>query len=487
MGRRVWDDEDRDGAPLGPVVAICGLALALLLAGLIFGSCGPVPPPPVIPQPPPVVVPPTPDDWHVDVVACASESSPCDAPIAGASIQFHYADGYKTQTANADGYTIWTVPEGFLDSDVIIVADGYVETRAHIDVGGTHDSPQHNIIHVPTAHVDPSSVPLGTLAQVRGAMWPLGTASTCGALPFGPRPGQADNVIATVFLPNYSTEQQECIVAELRARGYTHAVVGPLVDSDGYHGIWTPNDWRGANWERFLDTLQFLWDHGLTPVVFIHPDNWTLEQTQAELTPLLRTPRAQRLIRVAVPAGWEPTRYGWSSCTWAAFAQWGRQTLPNALILLHTVTDVDAPAGSDERCNDDDKHWNPDGNAGAWNRVAPYLHGWLTQSAAFETPDVHGDPNHSEKTNFDNWQDNFRAGVSYSYANRFHRGYAGWPTSSAWGAGIPLLIYAGEYSAYWKFWAHRSEAEGVKWGDAAMAAGADGYLDSGSVTVPRRR
>jgi hypothetical protein len=71
---------------------------------------------------------------------------------------------------------------------------------------------------------------------------------------------------------------QACIVAELKARGYTHVVMGPLVDSDGYHGIWQPNDWRGANFERFLDALQMFWDAGLAPVVFISPDGWTYEQ-----------------------------------------------------------------------------------------------------------------------------------------------------------------------------------------------------------------
>jgi hypothetical protein len=75
----------------------------------------------------------------------------------------------------------------------------------------------------------------------------------------------------------------------------------------------------------------------------------------------------------------------------------------------------------------------------------PFIHGWLTQSAAFADANGHGDPNHPEKTNFDNWQDNFRCAVSYSYCNRFHNGYAGWPTFSAWGNGKPIRVYAGEY------------------------------------------
>ena len=335
-------------------------------------------------------------------------------------------------------------------------------------------------------HVDASRFSLKELAAIRGAMWPLGTAGRCGALPYGPRPGRADNVIATVFITNYTAEQQDCIIAELKARGYTHVVMGPLVDSDGYHGLWQPNDWRGANFERFLDAHQKFYDAGLKVVTFGSPDNWTLAQNKSEFTALLRQPRARRLIRIFVPHGWEPDRRGSSSCTWAEFGRWGRETLPNALLLIHTASDVDAPAGTDALCNDDDKTWNPGGNGAAWSRVVPFFHGWLAQSGAFATPaGSGGDREHPELTNFQNWQRQFDPAIRGSYRDRFEHGYAGWPRGSAWGVNRPLLVYAGEYSAYWKFWQHRTEAEGVKWGDAAVAAGAAGYLDSGSVTVRR--
>lgn len=338
-------------------------------------------------------------------------------------------------------------------------------------------------------HVDPSKFSLGELAAIRGAMWPLGTASSCGAVPLGPRPGQADNVIATVFITGYPAEVQDCIIAELKARGYTHVVMGPLVDSDGYHGIWQPNDWRGANFERFLDAAQKFWDKGLAPVVFIKPDNWPLVQAKAELTPLLNTARARRLLRIVVPMGWEAgAGYEYSSCTWADAGRWMRDTLPDALVMVHMVSDRDAPAGTDALCNDDDHAWNPGGNAAAWARVAPFYHGWLTQSNAFDKPTgTGGDREHPELTNFQNWQRQFNPSVRGSYRDRFEHGYAGWPTFSAWGQSIPLLVYAGEFKAYWTFWQHRTEAEGVMWGDAAMTAGAAGYLDSGSVPVPVRR
>jgi hypothetical protein len=134
-------------------------------------------------------------------------------------------------------------------------------------------------------------------------MWPL-TNDACGNLSLGPRPHQFTNVIATVFITDYASDEQDCIIGELKRRGYTHVVMGPLVDSDGYHGTWQPNDWRGANFDRFLDAVQKFWDAGLAPIVFIHPDNWSFEQTRDELTPLLQQPRAQRLMRIVVrPAG----------------------------------------------------------------------------------------------------------------------------------------------------------------------------------------
>lgn len=307
-----------------------------------------------------------------------------------------------------------------------------------------------------SAHVDPSTTPLGELARIRGAMW-----SARLDLPFGPRPGRHDNVIATTYFENYSSEDQARAIAALKSRGYTHVVVGPLVDTGGYHGQFHPHDWRGPAFDRFLDELQTFWDNGLTPIVFIHPDGWTFERTRDALTPLLKQDRAQRLIRIVVPTGWEPTRHDWSSCTWAAFAEWARQTLPNALVLIHTVSDADAPSGKDARCRDRDP-------AAAWARVAPHIHGWLIQNGPFDSaPDAN--PQRAR-----------------TFAAQFAAAPPG-ARSSAWGTNIPILFYAGEQTAYSSYWKNLPEASSRAWGDLAMASGADGYLDGGTVAVPRRR
>lgn len=405
-----------------------------------------------------------------------------ERPVAGAVCS---SEGQNV-TTDATGYAL--LPDGIEAGERIMVAtaEGYHPGSTPYVVTADPDRNGNIPVVIVGEHVNPAIYSFDQLAAIRGAMWPL-TEGACNNLSLGPRPGQPSNVIATVFLPDYPVAEQDCIIRELLRRNYTHVVVGPLVDSDGYHGMWAPNDWRGANFERFLDLLQKLWDAGLMPVVFLKPDNWSLDRMKTEFTPLLSQPRARNLIRITVPMGWEAgAAYEYSSCTWAAAGEWVRHLLPNALTLVHMVADRDAPAGTDFLCNDDDKHWNPGGNAAAWGRVAPFYHGWLAQFGAFDDPNRTGcDREHPSKTNFQCFQDSFNPEVRGSYRSRFERGYAGWPGVSAW-RDRPLYVYAGEYAAYWKFWHGRTEAESVQWGDAAMRAGAAGYLDSGSVPARSR-
>jgi len=444
-------------------------SLVLALLTIACGHHAPAPP-----------VPP-PATWRVDAIACATAGPvpyACAQPIPGATIQMHGPDGYLSQPGDDAGYAVFTLPAGFTDSDVIIDAPEYLTARAHIDVAGTHDSPRHNIILMTSVHVDPSKISLGQLAAIRGAMW---TARL--NLPYGPRPNQDDNILAMAFYEVYgATDRRRMLARYHDVDGYTHAVTGPITGNDCYHGQYPCRQSlpTQAEWEAYLDTLQEWWDAGVAPIFFAHPDGWSFEATRDALTPLLEQPRAQKLIRIVVPSGWEPTRYDWSSCTWAAFARWGRETLPNALILIHTVSDVDAPVGTDARCDD-----NGRSNGEGWARVTPFLHGWLAQSGAFADPSGHGDPNHPERTNFENWTELFDPNARGSYQDRFQHGYAGWPTFSAWG-NAPLRVYAGEYASYWSYWNNRPESEAQDWGDAAMRSGADGYLDGGRVPVRPR-
>jgi hypothetical protein len=305
---------------------------------------------------------------------------------------------------------------------------------------------------------------------------------------FGPRPGDPSNITALEYIYSYGDNptasplthglngEQRAMLDTYKSYGYTHLAFGPI-NAQSYHGQYPDYSFMGpSEFEVWLDWLQLFWNEGLAPVCFLHPDGWDLDQTKALYEPLIRNnPRAQRLMRIIVPSGWEPAKYEWSSQTWANFASWGRDILPNALVLIHTVTDVDAPVGTDSNGNDNGRP-----NAEGWARITPHIHGWLTQSAAFENPDGHGDPNNPSKTNFDNWADQFDKNKSGSYYDRFHHGYAGWPTNSAWG-NEPIRIYAGEYCSFWNYWGNRPYEEGVHWGNRALSVGADGYLDSGSI------
>lgn len=461
--------------------------LSALLLTLFAVACGASHTPPVVspgttPAPPPQST--TTDMRAVGLVVVEDTDG---RAVAGASCSLQDVPGWTSPvTSNAQGYLVWLqVTAGLSNTAVRCTTTGY---EPYLASAVLHTHVDENLVPIAltSLHVDPSAIPFEQLAAIRGAMWPQGLG-----LPLGPRPNEANNIIATNFFHNYSTADQARVLAWENDQRYTHVVVGPLVDSDGYHGIYRPTDWR-EHWDEFLDIHQQFWDNkpsdesrswGQAPVTFIHPDGWTFEQTRDALTPFLSTPRAQRLIRIAVVSGWEPTRYGWSSCTWAKFVAWGRQVLPNALILIHTVADVDAPVGTDELCDDNGR---PNGEG--WTRVVNAgLDGWLIQNgkdggAYNESPT--NDPEIAR-----NFAAQFKAdgdgatlhGVRWHFAN----GIEGWPRLT-WRGKSPL-IYNAECTSYTAFWESIAEAARVAWGNLAVASGADGYLDGGTVAVPVRR
>jgi hypothetical protein len=309
-------------------------------------------------------------------------------------------------------------------------------------------------------------------------MWPKAEFE---GLPHGPRPGSVDNIIDTGAWYAYDTTTRDRITDSLHRRGYTHVQYGPLDinGQDAYHGQFPLN----GDWNVFLDDLEDLERRGFIPIVFIHPDGWTFEQTRDTFTPLLQQERAQRLVWAVVPSGWEPTGYGWSSVTWSKYFQWAREVLPKAMVLMHCASrgdgsPFDAPAGNDELWNDDH---NPHGNGDAWARCTPFLHGFLIQFGPFpQAPDNLPD-------NARGFAGQFDAGAlgaeQHGFAWHFVNGINGWPQGSAWGANVPLKLYAGEVTAYLGYWQNMPEADREAWGDLAMRSGAAGYFDGGTVSV----
>jgi len=320
------------------------------------------------------------------------------------------------------------------------------------------------------APVDPATVPLEELAAIRGAMW-----TARHPLRSGPRPGKPTNILALSAIAGEAPEVREAAFRAYTSRAYTHGVVGAWQPQpySPYHQIYPR---QNLTFEQYLDLLQQFWDHGIKPVVFVKPDGWSCQQLES-LTQFYSQPRAQRLIRIAVPGGWEPNN-NTSNAEWLCWLQWGRRVLPNALSLIHMEADVDVPGNQEDQ--------KALGIPGIWQRVAPLVHGYLVQNAGY----VYGGSETPSAEFIKNFTDQFRLNPKPgrgSLADRFTWGYANWPTSSAWGSGRRVRVYAAEYAAFANFWWDWDERFARQLGDAAIAAGADGYLDGGTVAVPTRK
>lgn len=314
-------------------------------------------------------------------------------------------------------------------------------------------------------------VSFDALAKIRGAMWPQAGFS---GLPYGPRPGDPTNIIDTGAWYAYDRATRDRITDRLHASGWTHVQYGPLETPghDGYHGQFPTN----SDWHVYLDDVEDLRARGFHVINFVHPDNWTFEQTRDFFTPLLAQPRAQQLLNILVPSGWEPAGYNWSSWTWAQYFSWARSLFPEALLLLHNATKADgspydAPVGTDA-AGDDNTHPNGEG----WQRVIDAgCDGWLIQNGPFAQP-VGVDPATRE------FAAQFMAdgdgATFHSIGWHFAHGIGGFPTQTA--RGKKFLLYNAEVTAYLGYWAAMPEAQREAWGDLAMRSGADGYLDGGT-------
>jgi hypothetical protein len=438
--------------------------LALLGLALLAASCTVRPPPPPVP----------PTTVAFDLVACKNPvvDNYCDGP----SFALFTLDRY-TLTGDGDGYVYMTGrPIGTVT--LTILADGYLPFTTSVnpvDLVAANARGERNFFELTREHVDPSAVPLTTLAAIRGAMW---TARL--NLPYGPRPGQDTNILAMTFYGLYNASDRERMLSHYHDDlGYTHAVTGPVTGNDCYHGLYPCRQGipTQTEWDAYLDELQTWWDRGVTPVYFAKPDGWERPEHAADmnaLDALYAQPRAQKLLRIVVYPGWEPsgTKYGWSNAMYVTWVQRGARVFPNALRLLHTVSDLDAPTGG----NDDQTFPPGQGNRLSWQAVAPYIHGWLVQVGGY----VGG----SSATPTPVFLSEFTK-LFTDLRHKFTGDAAGWPTSSAWGH-QPLRVYYAEGASFGDFWRDWPEPTARDLGDRAMQAGADGYLDGGNVSVSER-
>lgn len=313
--------------------------------------------------------------------------------------------------------------------------------------------------------VDPSLWTRGEILAVRGALF---TARY--PLPYGPRPSDASNIlnVGSTFL--ISQAERTKALKAYTDRGYTHAAMGPWIPAydQNYHGLypnWTPT------FDQYLDAIQELADAGLKAACFIKPDDWTIDDLDRYILPPYRAnARAGRLIRLAVPMGWEPG-LGTSNAEYCAAFRLLREALPDAQLACHMVADFDAPGNNDDLTPGTSRYL---GNAGCWQHLAQAgLDVYFAQVGGY-------------------WRDQrevptpgFLAALAthcQDQHRRFYEGAAGWPTRNDRGQQIRFVL--AEYASFPDFNFNWNETYARQLGDLAMAHGADGYMDGGTVDVP---
>ena len=378
-------------------------------------------------------------------------------------------DGMPTieGTNEADGVLFVTASTG--GSSACFEAQGLAKTCVDLTIEATEPS-----VTMKPAHVDPSTFSLNQLAAIRGAMW---TARL--DVPYGPRPNQPSNILAMVFYDLYDAPTRARMLHHYHDElGYTTSVAGPVTGNDCYHSLYPCHQGlpTQGQWDAYLDSLQEIWDAGVEPCYFAHPDGWTLPENATDmdrLDALYRQPRAQALLRCVVYPGWEPSgdKYGWNNAQYVAWVKRGSEVFPDALRVLHTVSDLDAPTGGN-----DSNELGPNGNAVSWQRVAPYIHVWFNQVGGYVEE---GQPQPSS---------HFLSEFQKLWADLHHKfttGASDWPTTSAWG-NAPLRVCYAEGAAFSDFWGDFPESVAMDLGDLAMQSGADCYLDGGRLAVPVR-
>jgi hypothetical protein len=318
---------------------------------------------------------------------------------------------------------------------------------------------------------------LAQLSRFKGAMW-----TARAPLPFGPRPGAADNCICVDYFEHYSPADRNTIKMEYsEKRGLWTAPMGPMCDP-GYHGQLPASDWR-SNPDAYFDAVDELQTalrtHGPQGAVvqFVRPDrgcfglDWTVDDLNRELGGIFASPRCQSLFNV-VCLGWEPgPRYYYDNAWWVQMTDWLAQTFPNALRLIHMVSDCDSPVGGD-----DDKKGISNGQG--WANLAHNIHGYLAQYGGYVNDGVTGPTVAEFMPDFQNALNDMQ--------DRFDTGRSGWPRFSAWGDNMPVRVYAGEYAAFRAYWGNDPEAHSIELGNGAMHTKCYGYLDGGSADVPLR-
>lgn len=312
-------------------------------------------------------------------------------------------------------------------------------------LGGTNDG-----------HIDPSTLTHDQLlALIHGSIW---TARS--QISQGPRPHDPSNINALDYYETYGAVERKQMLADYKSRGYTAAPFGPFAGGDCYHGKYACDTSipTQARWNELLDIAQEWWDAGIAPVYFAKPDNAENDPATLDaLDALHRQSRAQKLLRIVIYPGWEPSgsKYGWKNEVYVRMLKRGAAVFPNALLGLHTVSDLDAPLGGD----DDPVAHMPDNKAVAWKNCTPFMHFWAVQIDGY----INSGPQLTEPflTEFKKlWPD---------YNRRFQNEWRG---TTAWVDNRPIAVGYAEGASYPNFWSNWPEDISRQLGDIALSVGA---------------
>jgi hypothetical protein len=332
---------------------------------------------------------------------------------------------------------------------VVNAAGGRVFQGRYTLADGENEAPECAIV-LTEGGVDPFEVPLEDLRNFRGSIW-----TARAPQPFGPRPGSPDNILAMDYYEEYDQATRDLCIAEyVGRRRYRQCCVGPFVDG-GYHGLYPEVDIR-VDPLKYARALEELWNRGAYPVTFLGVDNWTLDDMRRELEPIFRRPEFQRVVRLAVPHGWEPGGYNVSNEEWCEWFAWAQDVFPRARLGLHMISDFDAPIG---------------GNDGAPIGTMTKQQAWTNVYNAgcrFFLRQVGGYVSSGNPVPTSEFIANFQADLAW-----FVRNFGAW--------GLDIDVIAGEYAAFIDFWGNAAEAYSVEIGDAAMQVpGVRGFFDGGT-------
>lgn len=436
------------------------LSIIVWSAVVALSACATVHPKP--PQPPQPPIPAPPSSYTVAAIVTDQHGT----PVPGAVLTLDPAAVTFAQT-NSDGYAAAQVPVG--SYTLTATTDCCGLAKSGFDVKANQNVPL--MVTRPDPPKPWETVTDAQLRAFRGAI-----STTLMALPCGPRPNQADNILFTAEFGSSCFDQatRAKMIETYRARSYTHWSIGPI-ESAGYSGQFPQQDWT-TNGDGLADLLEQLWRGGEIPILFLLPDTGFCADGQSidwgcvesRLTPVYSSPRFQALTRIVVLA-WEAS---YTNADYIKGVEWMERVFPHARRYLHFESGHAAPCRGSELA----ESGGPIANEGAcWKPVASHIHGFLAQN----TWTFGGE----------NLDDGRTAKQQFLY-NLFDMGRrlvmceTGWPCVGA--DGKPLDVVNFEYGSYYVYRHGASFVQqAIEWGDLPLTTAP--YVDVSGKTIDTQK